>query len=352
LAGEFGYLFSKEVPMSGRRASWSRREFVGGVTLSATAGLLGVRPEAVAPGPPPETTKLRMTRIPGICIAPQYVAQELLVAEGFTDLEYVDVGGVDPYPAFTAGKVDISMAFVPPFLVQVDAGLPIVLLAGIHAGCFELFGTGPVRAIRDLKDRSVAVPVLGSAHHAFVASMAVYVGIDPRRDIKWVTHPIAESAVVLATGKADALVGLPPVPQELRARGIGRVIVNSSVDRPWSQYFCCIVASNRDFVAKHPVATKRALRALLKATDVCATAPEQTARLLVDRGFTREYQFALQAIREVPYNRWRSYDVEDTVRFYALRLHEAGMVRSSPQKLIAQGTDWRFLNELKKELKG
>jgi len=28
------------------------------------------------------------------------------------------------------------------------------------------------------------------------------------------------------------------------------------------------------------------------------------------------------------------------------------MLKSSPQKLIAQGTDWRFFNELKKELKG
>jgi NitT/TauT family transport system substrate-binding protein len=301
--------------------------------------------------PPPETTRLRMTRIPGICVAPQYVAQELLLAEGFTDLKYVDFGGVDPHAAFASGQVDISMAFVPPFLVQVDAGLPIVLLAGIHAGCFELFGTGPVRAIRDLKGRSVAVPVLGSAHHAFVASMAVYVGVDPQKDIKWITHGIAESAAVLAAGKADALVGLPPVPQELRARGIGHVIVNSSVDRPWSQYFCCIVASNRDFVRKYPVATKRALRALLKATDICATAPEQAARLIVDRGYTPEYEYALQAMREIPYNRWRSYDVEDTVRFYALRLHEAGMIKSSPQRIIAQGTDWRFLRALKKELK-
>ena len=43
---------------------------------------------------------------------------------------------------------------------------------------------------------------------------------------------------------------------------------------------------------------------------------------------------------------------EDSVRFYALRLREAGMIKSTPQRLIAQGTDWRFLNELKKELKG
>jgi NitT/TauT family transport system substrate-binding protein len=335
----------------GRDAGWTRREILRTLGVAGAAGLLGMRSASAAAEPPPETTRLRMTRIPGICVAPQYVAQELLLTEGFTDLQYVDFDGVDPHAAIASGQVDISMAFVAPFLVQVDTGLPVVLLAGAHAGCFELFGTGPVRAIRDLKNRSVAIPARGSAHHAFVASMAVYVGVDPQKDIKWVTHPIADSAKLLETGKADALVGLPPVPQELRARGIGHVTVNSSVDRPWSQHFCCIFASNRDFVRKHPVATKRALRALLKATDICATAPEQVARLLVDQGYTREYQFALQAMGEIPYDRWRSYDVEDTVRFYALRLHEAGMIKSSPQKIIAQGTDWRFLRALKQELK-
>jgi NitT/TauT family transport system substrate-binding protein len=40
------------------------------------------------------------------------------------------------------------------------------------------------------------------------------------------------------------------------------------------------------------------------------------------------------------------------VRFYALRLYEAGLIKSTPQKILAQGIEWRFFNELKKELKG
>lgn len=56
-------------------------------------------------------------------------------------------------------------------------------------------------------------------------------------------------------------------------------------------------------------------------------------------------------MRDVPYGRWRDIDPEDTVRFYALRLHEAGMIKSSPQKILAQGTDWRFLKQLRMELK-
>ena len=112
-----------------------------------------------------------------------------------------------------------------------------------------------------------------------------------------------------------------------------------------------MLAGNQEFIRNHPVATKRALRAILKATDLCATEPAAAARRIVDGGFTPRYEYALQTLREVPYDKWREYDPEDTIRFYALRLHEVGMVKSSPQKIIAEGTDWRFLNEVKRELK-
>jgi NitT/TauT family transport system substrate-binding protein len=334
----------------------SRRKFLRGVTLVGTAGLLGLPARRVAAEPPLETTRLRLYKTPGICIAPQYVAEELLHLEGFTEVHYVAADPakmtVSTYQQFAAGGIDLTTTFAPPSIIQVDAVAPIVLLGGVHVGCFELFGTDRVRAIRDLKGKTIAVPELGGSHQLFVASMAQYVGLDPHQDIHWAVHSPAESIPLLADGKIDALVGFPPVPQELRARKIGQLVVSSAVDRPWSQYFCCVITGNREFVRQHPVATKRALRAILKATDVCALDPERAAQRIVEKGFTPRYDYALQTMQEIPYNRWREYDPEDTVRFYALRLHEIGLIKSTPQKIIAQGTDWRFFNELKKELKG
>jgi NitT/TauT family transport system substrate-binding protein len=335
-----------------RTAGWRRRELLGGLTVAGTAGLLGLKPRLVAAEPPPETTKLKLVKISGICIAPQYVVEEILHSEGFTEVQYVEaMAGAEIVKALAAGEVHITLNFAAPAIIRVDAGDPIVILAGVHVGCFELFGTDRVHTIRDLKGKTVAVQGLGSSQHVFLASMAAYVGLDPSKDINWVTHPAAEAIQVLAAGKVDAYLGFPPDPQELRAKQIGHVVVNSTLDRPWSQYFCCMVAGNREFVRKHPMATKRALRAILKAANVCALEPDRTARFLVDKGYTQNYDYAFQAIKDIPYDKWREYDSEDTVRFYALRLHEAGMIKSSPQKIIAQGTDWRFLKELKKELK-
>jgi len=331
------------------RTTHTRRRFIS--TLSAAGASILAARRSSSQEAPPETGTIRLAKIPGICIAPQYVAEELLRGEGFTNVQYVELSqSVNTYSGFTAGTIDISMAFIAPYIIQLDAGLPLVLLGGVHAGCFELFGTDRVKSIRDLKGKTVAVPELGSAHHVFVAAMASYVGINPKEDISFVTYPVSESMQLLAERKIDALMGFPPVPQELREKKIGHVIANSGLDRPWSQYFCCIVAAHQEFVRKYPVATKRTLRAIMKATDFCASEPERAARMVADKGY--RYDYALQRMKEIQYARWREYDAEDTVRFYALRLYEAGIIKSTPSKIIAQGTDWRFFNELKRELKG
>ena len=334
------------------RRDWNRREFLNTLGLAGTSALLGLRSGSAAAEPPPETTRIRIPWVPSTCRSPEWIAEELLRAEGFTEVTYVMKEGTQGMAqALASGEADIGGHFAAPVILRLEAGDAIVMLGGEHSGCFELLGTERIRGIRDLKGRTVAVPVLDPAPYAFLASMAAYVGLDPRKDINWVNHSPDESMALLAQGKIDAYLGFPPYPQESRAKKIGRVVVNSAVDRPWSQYFCCMLVGNREFVRKNPVATKRALRAILKSADVCAVTPEKVARSLIAKGLAKNYDYTLQAIKELPYGRWREFDPEDTVRFYSLRLREVGMIKSSPQKIIAEGADWRFWRELKKELK-
>src|SRR5262249_35717545 len=239
-----------------------------------------------------------------------------------------------------------------PNLLRIDQGDPAVFLAGVHVGCFEVFGNARLKRIADLKGKTMAVTSIGGTEYVFFAAIASYVGLDPRKDVTWVVKDADDAARFFAEGSADAYIGFPPRPQELRGRNIGHVILNSATDRPWSQYFCCLLTSSHDFIAKNPVATKRAIRAILKAADLCGAEPDRVARLLVERKFTSRVDYMTEVLHELPYGKWREFDPEDTLRFYALRLHEAGLLKSNPQKLIAQATDWRFLNELKKELKG
>ena len=330
---------------------YTRRRFLTTLSLTGAAGLLGARPGLAEKGGL-ETTSVRFMRIPIICHAPQFIAEDLLRAEGFTDVRFVDAASsAEINEAVASGKVDFNMHFAPQWVSVIDGGGAVTVLTGVHVGCFELFGKEGIRSITDLKGKTVGITALGSSDHLFVSVIGAHIGLNPANDIHWVTSQSPTPAELFADDKIDASLGLPPVAQDLRARHVGHVVVNSAVDSPWSQYFCCMLAGNREFVRNYPVATKRVVRAILKAADLCVGEPVRAARSLVDGGFTPRYDYALQTMRDVPYDKWREYDPEDTLRFYALRLHELGFVKSVPQKVIADGSDWRFLKEVKRELK-
>jgi len=152
--------------------------------------------------------------------------------------------------------------------------------------------------------------------HIFLSTMAAYAGLDPRRDINWIERSSTEGMQLFVDGKADAFLGFPPQPQELRARKVGHVVLNTAVDKPWSEYYCCMLAGDRSFIKKNPVAARRAMRAILKAADLCAQQPERAARLIFEKGFCPNYTYALETMKEVRYNAWRAYNPEDALRFH------------------------------------
>jgi NitT/TauT family transport system substrate-binding protein len=282
---------------------------------------------------------------------PQYVVDELLADEGITRVDYIVTdSGPLLSQAIASGQLDFAMTFSGPLVLELDRGKRITMLAGVHVGCFELFTREGINGAADLKGKSVGTQGLGSSAHVFISAMAALVGLDPAKDINWVTSAEPKPIDLFLDGKVDAFLGFPPEPQRLRAQGVSHVIVNSAQDRPWSQYFCCMLVGNPEFVRTKPNTAKSVVRAMLRATDLCLSEPTRVARRVVDRGFTPNYDYAVRTLSDVPYGKWRDYDPEDTIRFYALRLHEAGMIKSSPDRILAESADWRFLREVRREL--
>src|SRR5262249_16297055 len=159
----------------------------------------------------------------------------------FTEIRFVDTTAPEIVHGVGSGQFDMAAAYASQFVSGIEAGEPITLLAGMMVGCFELFASGTVRSISDLKGKTVRVQALGSLPPTRVTLMAAQIGIDPKRDIRFATDPKLKPIEMFAAGQIDAFLGFPPEPQELRARKIGHVLVNTATDRPWSQYFCCLL---------------------------------------------------------------------------------------------------------------
>jgi NitT/TauT family transport system substrate-binding protein len=286
------------------------------------------------------------------CLAPQFLAADLLRADGF-DVQHVQLASdAEVVPALGAGDIDLTMGAAANTIIESDTNTSFVHLGGIHVGCHELFASPGIRSMRDLQGKRVAVAALGSSTHVYMAMMAANIGLDPNRDFILEYGDSVQAMNAFAAGQIDGFMAFPPEPQLLRQRGLSNVIVATRSDRPWSQYFCCGLIASRAFIDNNPVAAKETVRAILKATDFCAQDPAGAAQRLIDRGIVSDYDTTLQTLGPgVAYDRWREYESEDTIRFYGLLLHQLGMVKTPPNELIARSTDWRIINELKKELK-
>src|SRR5437764_7005687 len=117
-----------------------RRDFLSGMAAAAGAALLNPGLAGAAEGAL-ETTSIRLAKTPALCTAPQFIAEELLRAEGFSDIRFVESTAPEVPADVGAGKLDFSMAYASQFVASIDQGLPLTLLRGIMIGCFERAGT-------------------------------------------------------------------------------------------------------------------------------------------------------------------------------------------------------------------
>jgi NitT/TauT family transport system substrate-binding protein len=312
--------------------------------------------------PPPETTTVRIAS-PFACDPPLWLAKDFLRDEGFTDVRYVvDAQG-------TAGWVNAHVADIGPghpeaIVAAIDAGAPIVTLAGLHTGCQELWAAPGITSVRDLRGKRVAILSRSTQDQFFLffSTLCAYVGIDPLTNVSFFEVGPSYGAMMAAfiDGRSDAFLAAADGAAVLRRnpKNPGTKILDQTTDKPWSQYLCCMLVANRDWARQNPVATKRATRAILRAADL--TAKDRTSaahegvgasiRNLLPQGGGSVEQILIDTIAMPSYD-WREYDPEETLRFFALRLGDVKFIKSTPQQIIAQGSDVAFMRQLRSELK-
>jgi NitT/TauT family transport system substrate-binding protein len=133
----------------------SRRNFLAGVSIAAAAGVFGGRASLADEGPP-EVTTIRLPHDPSVCVVPAYVADELLRAEGFTEIPYVPtIHGISVGGMAARGEIDFGVIFAPSIVYHLETGERVTVVAGVHTGCYELFANEHIHRVTDLKGRAL-----------------------------------------------------------------------------------------------------------------------------------------------------------------------------------------------------
>ncbi len=288
-----------------------------------------------------------------------WLSEPFLREEDFTDIHY---GAGSP----GAGTAEFSITYGNVLAAAVDAGIPVVAVAGTHTGCIELWARPGINTIADLRGKTIAVntktftvagKTAADTFYGFFVSLLAYVGMQPG-DANFVEIGADKSVIsYFVDGKADAILTAAQGGPVLHGtkNNPGRVILSTSIDKPWSQNYCCLLITNRDWARANPVAVKRATRAILRAIDAGKRDLRATAKAAIEKGTYKAApviteQVVYDVIKDQSFD-WRDYDPEETVRFFSLRLADAKLIKKSPQQIIAEGTDFAYFRQLRKELK-
>jgi NitT/TauT family transport system substrate-binding protein len=198
----------------------SRRSFLTGLSAAGVAGTFSMPRTSAAEPSSLETTTLRFSDFPeSTCTVPQFIAAELLLQDGFSEVTQVSTrDNTTSVPMFENDEIDFSFELASALALGVDKGTPMKAVAGVHVGCWILFGHEGINSVLDLKGRRVSAgQASGSDPHIYVSAMATYVGLDPRTDIEWVQSDVAP-VKLFEEGKVDAILSFPPEAQAVRRR--------------------------------------------------------------------------------------------------------------------------------------
>ena len=300
---------------------------------------------------PAETATLRIS-VPPTCDPAFLLAESYLRDEGITDVQYVKGNASQ---AMAAGAADLKSSFAPSLAADLEAGTPVVALAGLHVGCIGLFAQKGIRSVGDLRGKTVFVTKKNDPRDfrfAFFVVTLLEAGIDPFRDVNILEAPAgADFDEMFRDGKADAVLTATTGMDKLRADGRFELLVDYATDAPWSGHHCCLLVATRSFYDMHPNAARRAVRAILRANIDTRTDLARGVRSMVDRGWITDYDGVLAHDRMLPYDTWRTVDPEVGIRFFSERLQRAGVIKSSADEIVRKGTDWSALRQAMRELK-
>lgn len=333
-----------------RRGMGAAAAITAGPFLASCAPASTPSPTPAATLPPPETTSIKLTA--GACDSAIFGAERFLREEGFTDVQFTDVG---VSAAIAAGNAHMGQTFPQGLFNSLESGPKLVSLGGLHPGCIEIWAQPGIASVKDLKGRNITVTskALTNLQYTWMAMALKQAGVDPK-DVNFVVQADADPLKLYLDGKSDAVfvatTGVPAL--KANPANKGKVIYSQAMDEPWKSTNCCFIVASEPWYRANPIAAKRAMRAIYRTADALPADRADAAKLATDKGLFGGVP-ALANVREaanmVPLA-WRTYDLDKAVRFYAPLLTDVGVLKASTDDLL-KAIDLKIFKELSTELK-
>ena len=221
------------------------------------------------------------------CEAPIYVAHNVgfFEREGLK-VELVNLGQSSAKDALASGKVDGAPGITFEWLKPIEQGQNIRVTGGLHGGCLRLVvgaKTG-ITALDGLRGKTIGTDQIGGSAHSLFSVVLAAAGIDPQKDVTFVSYPGAQLETALKRGNVAAVAASDPYPFLIVANGNGTELL-SNLTGAYKDHFCCAIGLNGSLIEESPATAAAVTRAWLSASKWVGTHIDATAQLEADKKY-------------------------------------------------------------------
>ena len=230
----------------------------------------------------------------GLCGAPLHIGIDKgIFAEEFgkagLKFETIEINIQEATALCVSKKIDASLGLAGSLIPQMDNGLDVSFLTGVHTGCTKFYvkADSPYKTVADLRGKVIGFP--GVQDSSTIAFQRKYfdLGIPafgPEADFTIAVYNLPDLPLALENGAVEA-VGLHDPIAYIAERDYGfRNILDTTSDEKFSQEYCCMTFVSNDVAQKYPEHTKAFIRAVLKASAYVQANPEDSAKLQIENG--------------------------------------------------------------------
>jgi NitT/TauT family transport system substrate-binding protein len=261
------------------------------------------------------------------------------------EAELVQIRGPATLAAFLNGEIAYHPG-IPAMVSAAITGVPVKVVACyVPAFPIMLIARPEFKSVQELKGKTIMVGSIGSGPHILARMILKHFGLDPDRDVKFVSGPSSEARLAALTqGLVAGTVATPPFDFFAKKLGLN-ILARSQELFMWPE---AGLNTTTKKIKEVPDEIKRVIKAGIKANRYIRTEREGTIQFLI------EWQKVNKEIAAATYESvWKAYNDDGTVPEDALRLviEEAKKAtKLNRQVSVSDVADLSILKEAQREL--
>ena len=268
----------------------------------------------------------------GVCGAPSYIAFEKgFFAEEGLNVELVS-GTLDQLKVGLGSGQFVNANGDFQWFPAIEQGLDLKIIGGLHKGCIRLVvpPDSDIKTSADLKGKRIGIYEQGGTPQSVATVILANADIDPQTEVEWKVYPLDQMTQAVSKGEIDAFVAWDPFGTLAQKNEGYTALSDIATDPLFADRSCCFLYASGAAISKEPDKVKAIANAYKKSTEWIQANPEETASIIIDKGYVAadDKELIVELLKSYEYL-YTTDQAKDDVHYFVDEFKKTGFLSKS-----------------------